>query len=218
MQVVSDYIGHEKVHFEAPAAERLDEEMSHFLKWFNALLQLDPVLKAGIAHLWFVTIHPFEDGNGRIARAIADCALARADDFYSMSGQIERERKEYYDILERTQKGNLDITPWLNWFLGCLGRAIDGADETLAAVLRKAHVWQYADQYPLNERQRAVINRLVAGFEGKLTSGKYAKLTKCSPDTALRDIRGLVEYGILRQGESGGRSTNYTLVEKTANQ
>ena len=222
MQVVSGYIGHEKVHFEAPAAERLETEMSHFLEWFNAPLQLDPVMKAGIAHLWFVTIHPFEDGNGRIARAIADCALARADDcpqrFYSMSGQIERERKDYYDILERTQKGSLDITPWLNWFLGCLGRAIDGADETLAIVFRKAHVWQYANQYPLNERQRAIINRLVTGFEGKLTSGKYAKLTKCSPDTALRDIQGLMEYGILRQGERGGRSTSYTLVEKIANQ
>ena len=222
MQVVSGYIGHEKVHFEAPAAERLDMEMSHFLEWFNAPLQIDPVMKAGIAHLWFVTIHPFEDGNGRIARAIADCALARADDcpqrFYSMSGQIERERKEYYDILERTQKGDLDITPWLSWFLGCLGRAIDGADETLAVVFRKAHVWQYANQYPLNERQRAIINRLLAGFEGKLTSGKYAKLAKCSPDTALRDIRELMEYGILQQGASGGRSTSYTLAEKTAKQ
>ena len=222
MQVVSGYVGHEKVHFEAPAAERLELEMSHFLKWFNAPLQLDPVLKAGIAHLWFVTIHPFEDGNGRIARAIADCALARADDcpqrFYSMSGQIEQERKEYYDILERTQKGGLDITPWLDWFLVCLGRAIDGADETLAVILRKVHVWQCANQYPLNERQRAIINRLQAGFEGKLTSGKYAKLAKCSPDTALRDIRELMGYGILQQGESGGRSTSYTLVEIAANQ
>ncbi|MEA4991648.1 hypothetical protein SDC9_27298 [bioreactor metagenome] len=222
MQVVSGYIGHEKVHFEAPAAERLDMEMSRFLEWFNAPLQLDPVLKAGIAHLWFVTIHPFEDGNGRIARAIADCALARADDcpqrFYSMSGQIEQERKEYYDILESTQKGGLDITPWLGWFLGSLGRAIDGADDTLAVVFRKAHVWQYANQYPLNERQRTIINRLLVGFEGKLTSGKYAKLAKCSPDTALRDIRELMEYGMLRQGESGGRSTSYTLVEKAANQ
>lgn len=156
MQVVSGYIGHEKVHFEAPAAERLDIEMGRFLKWFSAPHELDPVLKAGIAHLWFVTIHPFEDGNGRIARAIADCALARADDcpqrFYSMSGQIERERKEYYDILERTQKGGLDITPWLGWFLDCLGRAIEGADETLAAVMYKARIWQHANQHPLNER------------------------------------------------------------------
>lgn len=218
MQVVSGYIGHEKVHFEAPAAGRLDTEMGRFLEWFNAPLQLDPVVKAGIAHLWFVTIHPFEDGNGRIARAIADCALAQADDcpqrFYSMSGQIERERKEYYDILERTQKGGLDITPWLNWFLGCLGRAIEGADETLAAVFRKAAVWQHANRHPLNERQRSIINRLLDGFEGKLTSGKYAKLAKCSPDTALRDIRELMEYGLLRLGEGGGRSTNYELFLK----
>ena len=216
MQVVSGYFGHEKVHFEAPAAERLDTEMSRFLEWFNAPLQLDPVLKAGIAHLWFVTVHPFEDGNGRIARAIADCALARADDctqrFYSMSGQIERERKEYYDILERTQKGGLDITPWLNWFLGCLGRAIEGADETLAVVMHKARVWQYANQHSLNERQRSIISRLLDGFEGKLTSGKYAKLAKCSPDTALRDIRELMEHGILRQGEGGGRSVNYEIA------
>lgn len=222
MQVVSGYVGHERVHFKAPAAERLESEMKHFLEWFNAPLQIDPVMKAGIAHLWFVTIHPFEDGNGLIARAIADCALARADDcpqrFYSMSGQIERERKEYYDILERTQKSELDITPWLGWFLGCLGRAIDGADDTLAVVFRKAHVWQYANQYPLNERQRTIINRLLSGFEGKLTSGKYAKLTKCSSDTALRDIRELMEHGILRQGESGGRSTSYALVENTAHQ
>ena len=216
MQVVSGYLGHEKVHFEAPAAERLDTEMSRFLEWFNAPLKLDPVLKAGIAHFWFVTIHPFEDGNGRIARAIADCALARADDcpqrFYSMSGQIERERKEYYDILERTQKGGLDITPWLDWFLGCLGRAIEDADETLAAIMYKARVWQYANQHPLNVRQRDIINRLLDGFEGKLTSSKYAKLAKCSPDTALRDIRELMEYGILRQGEGGGRSVNYEMA------
>ena len=220
MQVVSGYIGREKVHFEAPAAERLDAEMTRFLEWFNAPHELDPVLKAAVAHLWFVTIHPFEDGNGRIARAIADCALARADDcpqrFYSMSGQIERERKDYYAILENTQKGGLDITPWLDWFLGCLGRAIDGADNTLAAVLRKAHVWQQANQHPLNERQRGMINRLMDGFEDKLTSGKYAKLAKCSPDTALRDIRELMEYGVLQQGESGGRSTSYALVSGKA--
>lgn len=222
MQVVSGYIGHEKVHFEAPAAERLDLEMGRFLEWFNTPHELDPVLKAGIAHLWFVTIHPFEDGNGRIARAIADCALARADDcpqrFYSMSGQIERERKEYYDILERTQKGGLDITPWLSWFLDCLGRAIEGADETLAAVMHKARIWQHANQHPLNERQRGIINRLLDGFEGKLTSGKYAKLAKCSPDTALRDIRELMAYGILQQGESGGRSTSYALTDVATNQ
>lgn len=217
MQVVSGYIGHEKIHFEAPAAKRLDLEMMRFLDWFNTPRDLDPVLKAGIAHLWFVTIHPFEDGNGRIARAIADCALARADDcpqrFYSMSGQIEQERKEYYNILEHSQKSSLDITLWLDWFLGCLGRTIDGAEETLAAVFRKAHIWQHANQFQLNERQRSIINRLLDGFKGKLTSGKYAKLAKCSPDTALRDIRKLMEYGILKQSEEGGRSTNYTLPD-----
>ncbi|MDR3175895.1 MAG: Fic family protein [Desulfovibrio sp.] len=217
MQVVSGYVGREKVHFEAPAAERLDQETARFLDWFNAPLDLDPVLKAGIAHLWFVTIHPFEDGNGRIARAIADCALARADDcpqrFYGMSGRIERERKEYYDILERTQKGGLDVTSWLDWFLGCLGRAIDGADETLAAVFRKAHVWRRADRFQLNGRQRGVINRLLDGFEGKLTSGRYAMLAKCSPDTALRDIRELLKLDILRQSAAGGRSTSYELAD-----
>jgi Fic family protein len=213
MQVVSGYIGHEKVHFVAPAAGRLAEEMSVFFDWFNTSVELDPVLKAGIAHLWFVTIHPFEDGNGRIARAIADRALARADNcpqrFYSISGRIERERKEYYEILERTQKGDLDITSWLDWFLACLSRAIDGAGETLAAVFRKAAVWQHANQYSLNDRQRNIINRLLDGFEGKLTSAKYAKLTKCSQDTALRDIRALLEFGILRQSAAGGRSTSY---------
>jgi Fic family protein len=218
MQVVSGYIGREKVHFEAPAAERLAKEMKNFLNWFNAQLDLDPVLKAGIAHLWFVTIHPFEDGNGRIARAIADCALARADEhpqrFYSMSSRIERERNDYYNILERTQKGALDITLWLDWFLGCLGRAIDSADTTLAAVFRKARVWLHAGQFQLNERQRGIINRLLDGFDGKLTSGKYAKLAKCSPDTALRDIRELLNFGILRQSIARGRSTSYELADE----
>jgi Fic family protein len=218
MQVISGYVGNEKVHFEAPTAERLTQEMMRFLDWFNTPIDLDPVLKAAIAHLWFVTIHPFEDGNGRIARAVADCALARAEDcpqrFYSMSGRIERDRKEYYDILERTQKGALDITPWLVWFLGCLGRAIDGADEILSAVLRKAHVWQHANQFQLNKRQSGIINRLLDGFEGKLTTGKYAKLAKCSSDTALRDIRELLEFGILFQNPAGGRSTSYELADK----
>jgi Fic family protein len=216
MRVVSGYAGREKIHFEAPEAERVPKEMQAFLEWFNAPLELDPVLKAGLAHLWFVTIHPFEDGNGRIARAIADCALARADGspqrFYSMSGHIERERKEYYDILERTQKGSLDIPPWLEWFLHCLGRAIDGSEEFLASVFRKARTWQQANQHSLNERQRKIINRLLDDFTGKLTTGKYAKLAKCSTDTALRDIRELMEYGILRQSEGGGRSTSYEIV------
>lgn len=217
MQVVSGYIGREKVHFEAPAAERLDFEMRRFLEWFNAPLSIDPILRAGVAHLWFVTIHPFEDGNGRIARAIADCALASADGcrqrFYSMSGQIEHERKEYYSILERTQKGGLDITHWLSWFVGCLGRALEASDGMIASVLVKAGVWRHAGQYVLNGRQRTIINRLLDDFKGNLTSGKYAKLAKCSQDTALRDIKQLLEYGILEQGDAGGRSTHYVLLK-----
>ena len=217
MQVVSGAIGRESVHFEAPPAEKLEQEMRHFLQWFNTPQQIDPVIKAAIAHFWFVTIHPFEDGNGRIARAIADCALAQADNcperFYSMSASIERDRKDYYTILERSQKGDSDITDWLNWFLGCLERAIDGADKTLARVMRKARVWQQANQCSLNDRQRVILNRLMDHFAGKLTSSKYAKLVKCSHDTALRDIRQLQEYGLLQE-EGKGRSTSYILTEK----
>lgn len=218
MQVVSGAIGHEKVHFEAPAANRLAREMDAFLKWFEKPSAMDPVLKAGVAHFWFVTIHPFEDGNGRIARAIADMALARAEQtmerFYSMSAQIERERKQYYDQLEKSQRGGLDVTAWLEWFLGCLGRAIHGADNEVASTLRKAKIWKHINETPVNERQRKVINLLLGDFKGKLTSSKYATLTKCSPDTALRDIKELIEYGILGQDAAGGRSTSYHLQEK----
>ncbi len=175
----------------------------------------DPVLKAGIAHLWFVTIHPFDDGNGRIARAIADLALARAEGtaqrFYSMSAQIRTERKAYYDMLEATQKGDLDITPWLVWFIDCLDHAFDGAEVILAGVIRKARFWEAIAEQKLNERQRKIINRLLDGFEGKLTSGKWAALAKCSPDTALRDISELIRLGVLRRSEAGGRSTSYEL-------
>jgi Fic family protein len=215
MQVVSGAIGHEKVHFEAPGADRLEKEIATFLEWFSKNDGLDPVLKSGVAHLWFVTVHPFEDGNGRIARAITDLALSRADDsperFYSMSAQIERERREYYDILERTQSCTLDITNWLEWFLSCLGRAIDEADVILHAVLRKARVWRCIEAYSLNDRQRLIVNRLLDNFVGKLTSSKYAKLAKCSQDTAIRDLKVLSEYGILRRGGGAGRSTNYEL-------
>jgi Fic family protein len=217
MRVVSGPIGKEKVHFEAPTAERLDREMKRFLDWFAEEGGIDPVLKAGVAHFWFVTIHPFEDGNGRIGRAIMDLALARADGvaerFYSMSAQIEAERKEYYLQLERRQRGGLDITNWLVWFLECLGRAIAGADEALSNVLRKAKIWERINQSPVNDRQRTVINRLLDGFEGKLTSSKYAKLAKCSPDTALRDIKALLDRGVLIQDEGGGRNTSYRLAE-----
>jgi len=217
MQVVSGPIGREKVHFGAPAAERLDSEMTALLGWFNAAPPLDPVLKAAVAHFWFVTIHPFEDGNGRIARAIADMALARADGtkerFYSMSAQIEVERKDYYRQLEAAQRGDLDITSWLTWFLGCLGRALEGAEQVLASVLYKAKLWQRINRRPVNDRQRLVINRMLDGFQGFLTTSKYAKLAKCSPDTALRDIRELLERRVLVQNSGGGRSTSYRLAD-----
>lgn len=215
MQVVSGPMGRERVHFEAPGADRLESEMSKFLKWFNAPVSIDPVLKAAVAHFWFVTIHPFEDGNGRIARAIADMALARADGiadrFYSMSSQIEAERKEYYLRLESAQRGDTDITRWLAWFLGCLDRAIGGADKLLATVLDKSRMWDRINRRPVNDRQQLVINRVLDGFKGFLSTSKYAKLAKCSTDTALRDIRELVQRGILVQNPSGGRSTSYRL-------
>ena len=216
MQVVSGPIGKEHVHYEAPKASRVPREMKAFLKWFESGEHMDPVLKAGLAHLWFVTIHPFDDGNGRIARAIADMALARSENspqrFYSMSAQIRQERNAYYDILERTQKGTLDVTPWMEWFLGCLGRAIDGAQAILSAVLRKARFWERIKDVTLNERQRLIVNRLLDGFEGKLTSSKYAALAECSQDTAHRDILALVERRILVQNPEGGRSTSYSLA------
>jgi Fic family protein len=190
--------------------------MKAFLDWFNGEAAIDAVLKSALAHLWFVTIHPFDDGNGRIARAIADQTLARSENspqrFYSMSAQIRLERTAYYDILEETQKSTMDITPWMDWFLGCLGRAIDGAQTTLGSVLSKARFWEAIAGVQLNERQRLVINRLLDGFEGKLTTSKYAKLAKCSQDTALRDILPLVEQGILVRNPEGGRSTSYALA------
>jgi Fic family protein len=219
MQVVSGAIGREKVHFEAPSADRLSNEMTRLLAWLQSEKDIDPVIAAGIAHLWFVTIHPFEDGNGRIARAIADLALARSENsaqrFYSMSSQIRVERNRYYDMLERTQKGSLDITPWLQWFLECLDRAFDKADETLNSVMAKAHFWDAIKGKPLNERQQLVINRLLDGFDGKLTSSKWAKLAKCSQDTATRDIDDLVRKGILQRSAAGGRSTSYDIVTPT---
>lgn len=216
MQVVSGPYGKERVHYEAPAAKRLPKEMSAFLKWFNAAGSLDPVIKAGLAHFWFVTIHPFDDGNGRIARAIADMALARSEQsaqrFYSLSAQIRAERNAYYDILEATQKGDLDISAWFEWFLDCLDRAIEGAERTLANVLGKARFWETIKEQPLNDRQRAMLNRLLDGFEGKVTSSKWATLTKSSQDTALRDITDLIDRGILVRDPAGGRSTSYSLA------
>jgi Fic family protein len=220
MRLVSGPLGREKVHFEAPEAGRLEAEMARFLRWFNGPSTVDPVLRAALAHFWFVTIHPFEEGNSCIARAIADMALARADGtverFYSMSSQIEAERKDYHDQLERAQRGDLDITAWLLWFFGCLDRAIDGAEGILGAVLHKARLWEQINRHPIHARQRLVLNRLLNGFEGYLTNSKYAKLANCSPDTALRDIRELMESGILLQNPAGGRSTSYRLAEQTS--
>jgi Fic family protein len=205
------------VHYEAPPAARLAAEMKAFLDWFNGEAAIDPVLKAAVAHLWFVTVHPFDDGNGRIARAIADMALARSEGtaqrFYSMSAQIRQERNAYYDVLESTQKGDLNITPWLEWFLGCLDRAFYGAERTLANVFRKARFWEKHAGAAFNDRQRDMLNRLLNGFEGKLTTSKWAQIEKCSQDTALRDIDDLVTRGILRKEPAGGRSTSYSLVE-----
>jgi Fic family protein len=216
MQVVSGPVGRERVHFEAPIAERLEDEMRRFLEWFNHDATMEPVLKAALAHLWFVTIHPFDDGNGRIARAIADMSLARSERssqrFYSMSAQIREQRGEYYRILEQTQQGTLDVTGWMEWFLDCLTRAIDGAQAALATVIERARFWEKLRDVPLNDRQRLVISRLLEGFEGSLTSSKWATLTKSSQDTALRDIQQLVYRGILVRNAAGGRSTSYSLA------
>ena len=215
MQVVSGPIGREQVHYEAPDAKRLKKETARFLKWCNTPPTVDPVIQSALAHFWFVTIHPFEDGNGRIARAIADLMLARSEKtaqrFYSMSAQIQRERKAYYNVLEHCQKGTLEITEWIVWFLNCLERAIAASEQTLQSVLAKAGFWKTHASESFNERQRKVINRLLDGFEGKLTSSKWAKLTKCSQDTALRDISDLVSRKILAKDKAGGRSTGYTL-------
>jgi Fic family protein len=216
MQVVSGPEGRPTIHFEAPAAPRLAQEMAAFLGWFESEGKIDDIIKAALAHLWFVTIHPFDDGNGRIARAIADMSLARSEKsrqrFYSMSAQIRIERNAYYEILERTQKNSLDITPWLAWFLACLDRALDGAERTLKSVLDKAEFWKKHADANVNVRQRDMINRLLDGFAGKLTSSKWATIEKCSPDTALRDISELLEAGILRKDAGGGRSTSYSLA------
>lgn len=217
MRVISGAAGRERIHFEAPTAGRVAREMAEFLAWFNGTPGLDPVLKAALAHLWFVTIHPFDDGNGQIARAIADMALARSEQspkrFYSMSAQIRAERDAYYDVLEETQKATLDVSDWMAWFLACLDRAFGGAEATLAKVFRKARFWEAHAQEPLNERQRKILNRLLDGFEGKLTTSKWAKLAKCSQDTAYRDILDLVGRKILVKEPSGGRSTSYSLAD-----
>ncbi len=218
MRVVSGPMGQETVHYEAPPATILDSEITAFLDWYNDDTGIDGVLKAGITHLWFVTIHPFDDGNGRIARAIAEMTLARSERsvqrFYSVSSQIRNERNKYYEILEQTQKGSMDITNWLDWFLGCVSRAIDLANDTLASVTFKASFWERYAAEPFNNRQIKVLNRILDGLEGKLTSSKWAKLAKCSQDTAYRDILNLMERGVLKKNPEGGRSTSYSLISR----
>ena len=220
MQVVSGPVGREKVHFEAPPATALPAETAAFLQWFNAAPMGDALIHAGLAHLWLVTLRPFDDGNGRISRAVGDMALARAEGtaqrFYSLSAQIQRERKQYYDQLEATQRGTLDVTPWLDWFLACLLRAVQGADVLLAGVLGKAQFWQRWAGTPMNARQTLVLNKMLDGMEGKLTNAKWAAIAKCSADTSLRDINDLLAHGVLRKLEGGGRSTGYELVAKQA--
>ena len=217
MQVVSGPMGREKVHFEAPPAAALPLEVAAFLQWFKAAPAGDAIIHAGLAHLWLVTLHPFDDGNGRISRAVGDMALARAEGtaqrFYSLSAQIQRERKQYYDQLEATQRGTLDVTPWLSWFLACLLRAVQGADGMLAGVLGKAQFWQRWAGTPMNLRQTLVLNHALDGMEGKLTNAKWAAIGKCSADTALRDINDLLSRGVLGRLEGGGRSTGYLLVK-----
>lgn len=218
MQVVSGPIGRERIHFEAPPANKIDNEISSFLAWFNTSQIIDPLIKAGIAHLWFVTIHPFDDGNGRIARTITDMQLARADNskqrFYSLSAQIRKERSAYYDILESTQKNGLDITPWLEWFLHCLSHSLVSTETILADVMRRARFWEEHNTVNLNPRQRLLLTKLLEGFVGKLTTTKWAKIANCSQDTALRDIQDLISHGILIREDAGGRSTSYTLSDK----
>lgn len=213
MQVVSGPLHRQRVHYQAPPAETLDAEMAVFLDWFNAASQDDPLVKAGLAHLWFVTLHPMDDGNGRMARAVGDMALARAEStvqrYYSLSAQIQRERKDYYDQLERTQKGTLDVTDWLEWFLSCLLCAVQGAQDMLSAVLGKASFWRQWADTPMNERQIKLLNILLDGIDGKLTTSKWAAIAKCSQDTALRDIKELLECGVLVRSEASGRSTSY---------
>ena len=217
MQVVSGPMGKESIHYQAPSPERVHQDMDEFFNWFNGKTNIDAVLKAAIAHFWFIIIHPFDDGNGRIARALSDMLLARSEDssqrFYSLSSQILIEKKVYYEILQKVQHSKSDITEWLKWFLNCLNRALRSTEETLKSVLYKANFWNKHKETVLNSRQRLMINKLLDGFDGKLKTSKWAKIAKCSADTALRDIKDLIEKGILKQEESGGRSTNYELIE-----
>jgi Fic family protein len=215
--VVSGPLGREKIHYHAPSPEAVKEEMDRFLAWFNGETKMDPVIKVAIAHFWFIIIHPFDDGNGRIARALSDMLLSRSDEaphrYYSMSSQLLIERKQYYDRLQQSQHGDGDITAWLDWFLTCLYRSIESSQEQILKVLHKSMFWDNHKETDFNARQRLMLNKLLDGIDGKLKSSKWAKMAKCSADTALRDIKDLIEKGILEQEASGGRSTNYTLVD-----
>ena len=220
MQVVSGALGREKVHFQAPGHERLSDEMARLISWFNATAKFDALIKSALAHFYFVTVHPFDDGNGRIARAIGDMQLARSDKidlrFYSMSAQIQKEKKSYYDTLESCQKGSLDVSAWIHWYLNCLLRALHGSKLILKSTLHKASFWQQYATDRFNSRQKAMLNRLLDGFDGKLTSSKWAKITKCSQDTAQRDINDLIKKDVLEKEDAGGRSTSYRLREREA--
>lgn len=217
MQVVSGPIGRRRVHFEAPPAGRLASEIDRFLDWLNGEPQEPPLVRAALGHLWFVTLHPFDDGNGRIARAIGDLLLARADRspqrYYSLSAQIQFERSAYYEMLERTQRGTMEVTGWIAWFLGSLHRAVDRAQHGIDAVLARARFWQHWATTPMNPRQIKLLSRLLDGFEGPLTTSKWAAIARCSQDTALRDIGELVAHGVLRKSTAGGRSTRYELAD-----
>ena len=217
MQVVSGAMRKEKVHYKAVKPELVKTEMDKFLDWFNNDNRLDPVLKAAIAHFWFIIIHPFDDGNGRIGRAITDMLLARAEGsgerYYSMSSQILTERKRYYEVLQKVQHSSGDITEWLDWFLHCLKNAMLATEKTTQKILSKAEFWKLHEHTPINERQRLILNRLLDNFEGKLQTSKWAKITKSSTDTALRDVKDLIEKGILKQTDEKGRNTNYELID-----
>lgn len=220
MQVVSGAVGKERVHYEGPSADRVPQEMDRFLEWFNRPPSMNSLLRSALAHLWFVTVHPLDDGNGRIGRAVAEMALAQLEQspqrFYSVSSQIRRERTGYYDILEQTQKGSMDVTPWFEWFLGCFARALDAAEVSLSGVLRRADFWRRNAPVSMNERQRRVVNRLLEDFEGALTAKKWAALAKCSIDTAQRDLADLVEKGLVRRNPGGSRKTSYALITDPA--
>jgi Fic family protein len=221
VRIVSGPIGKEKIHYIAPDPSVIPEEMASFLSWINDDDGIDGVLKAGIAHFRFIMIHPFDDGNGRLARAITEMLLARADDsgdrYYSLSSRMLKERKDYYAMLEKGQHSEGDITEWLSWYTGCLGRAVDDSAVSIEGALTRADFWDKHKDVSFNARQRRMVNMLMDDFKGKVTTAKWGKITKCSHDTALRDITDMIEKGVLAQNNAGGRSASYLLVEQVNN-